>query len=463
MLAAGVRVLAAGSDPWLDEVWSLALTRSVSAPWDVVTSIRDTNNHALNTLWLLWVGESASPYAMRFLSLLFGTGSVALAGVLGARNGSREGLFAMALVGGSYLMVDASSEARGYAPMVFFALLAWVALEAGPLRDGARSGRWAAVFCGSVALGTLFQLSFVIAYGALCAGWVAQRLRGSLGPGEWVRDALKWHAVPLALYTALYVGWVRHVSIGGDALPTAFILERTAMLAVGIEGHALALKVGCAIAGAVLLVGLGIVVRRGIERAAVYGVGIVIAPALVLWWLEPSFLAPRYFGASIVLFLLLAAAVLGALARRGRRGMTLACVLLAFFLATNARTTAPLLHQGRGDFARALEIMDRESPAGPLEIGLRFHFRHRLLLEYFARTQAPNRELRLVAGDAWPRRGPEWLILAARQPGEVLGEHTKGPRGNSYERVASFEGLPGREPRWTLYRAVRGPGVRGPR
>ena len=35
-----VRLLAAGADLWLDEIWSIELARTVSSPLDVVTRIR---------------------------------------------------------------------------------------------------------------------------------------------------------------------------------------------------------------------------------------------------------------------------------------------------------------------------------------------------------------------------------------------------------------------------------------
>ena len=462
-LAACVRILAAGSDPWLDEVWSLALVGSFQSFSEVFTSVPETNNHLLNSLWLFWLGDGASAYAMRVPSLLLGTAAVALGGVLGARNSNREALLVMALLGGSYLMIDAASEARGYAPMAFFALLAWIALEAGFV-PGARSrGGWGAVFVASVVLGTLFQFSFVIAYAALSAGWLVQRLGDRPDARGWLREAGVWHAVPVVFYAVLYGVWVRHVSIGGDALPLQFVIERIAMLAVGIEGQGPALKWGASIAALVFVAAFGIGVQRDRPRAAIYFVGIIAAPAVLIAGLESSFLAPRYFGFSIVVFLIAGGGILGALATSGRWGAGVACVLLALFLAVNARTAAPLLYQGRGEYARALQLMDRESARGPLEIGLRLQFRHGMVLRYFAQQAVPERSLRFVTPEDWPRRGPEWLVVASRKVGETFGVETRGPRGNVYRRVEGFEGVPGREPAWFLYRAVRGPGERGRR
>ena len=189
-------------------------------------------------------------------------------------------------------------------------------------------------------------------------------------------------------------------------MPLQFVIERIAMLAVGIEGQGPALKWGASIAALVFVAAFGIGVQRDRPRAAIYFVGIIAAPAVLIAGLESSFLAPRYFGFSIVVFLIAGGGILGALATSGRWGAGVACVLLALFLAVNARTAAPLLYQGRGEYARALQLMDRESARGPLEIGLRLQFRHGMVLRYFAQAGRPGTFVcSFVTPEDWPRKG----------------------------------------------------------
>ena len=140
----------------------------------------------------------------------------------------------------------------------------------------------------------------------------------------------------------------------------------------------------------------------------------------------------------------------------------MATILLALFLVGNVQTSAPLLYKGRGDFTKALEIMDRESPNGPLEIGVRFHFRHSLLLDYYAKKTPLGRTIRFVSREDWPPRGTDWMILGVRSEAESLPPIFRGPEGNVYRLVAQFGGLVGREPPWFLYRAQRGPVPSGP-
>ena len=76
MVSAGLRLLAARGDLWLDELWSLSFARQMTSPLDVWTAIHHDNNHPLNTLYLFvvvhLVGAHASPMLFRLLSLVSG-------------------------------------------------------------------------------------------------------------------------------------------------------------------------------------------------------------------------------------------------------------------------------------------------------------------------------------------------------------------------------------------------------
>ena len=456
--SAVVRLLAAGADLWLDEIWSIELARTVSSPLDVVTRIRETNNHPLNTLWLSFTGDSTSRLWLRTPSLVFGVATVGLGGLLGASRGRLDAWIAMFLLGGSYLMIDTSAEARGYAPMAACALAAWLALETAERnrRQGRPQGLgWTLLFNASVVLGFLFQLSFALAYAALAGGWLMARLRHRPEPRRWVGEFMAWHALPLAVLALLYTFWVQHLAIGGDVFPTVRVLARTAMLTVGLDGGTPFMAIGAAIAALFFVAGIVVVARSSPERAVVYAIGITLAPAAALVSMEPSFLAPRYFLASVAFFLVLVSEVLAALARSSRAGAGLTAVLLALFGLGNAVLTAPLLSPARNNVARAIAIMQEDNPGAILDIGSRFAFRDQLLLDYHAKKMAPPVSLRFWTAENWPGRGPEWMILTVQSGAETVLPRVRGPRDNLYTQIARFEGLRGREPHWYLYRAER--------
>src|SRR5205823_152187 len=94
----------------------------------------------------------------------FGVGSAALAGQILSRRGRPHAIAAMILVSVSYPLIVYSSEARGYAPMVFFVLMAVSAHE-----RVLRSRTWPALiaFWTAAILGMLSHLTFLHAYVAI--------------------------------------------------------------------------------------------------------------------------------------------------------------------------------------------------------------------------------------------------------------------------------------------------------
>ena len=145
-----VRVLAAKNDLWFDEVWTLQLLREgVHSFGDVFTNIKHSNNHHLVSLWMWLVGQNASALTYRLPSVVASIGTVALAGLIGARRSWLEGCIAVILTSSSYLLVHYGTEARGYSLAIFFALLAWYALQRFEER---RSWIWTIVFWSAVVL-----------------------------------------------------------------------------------------------------------------------------------------------------------------------------------------------------------------------------------------------------------------------------------------------------------------------
>src|SRR5688572_7971464 len=181
LVAAGgaARVLALRTDFWLDEVWSYELARGVGSPLEVLTGLHHSNNHHLNTLFLVLLGPDLPHWGWyRLLSLAAGLGSIALFARIAGRRGPSEAWIAAALAASSYVLVFHSAEARGYALVVFFALLAYVQLEA---QMSAATWRRGALFGFTVLLGFLSHLQFVHVYAAAVA-WTSWRELRSKGP-----------------------------------------------------------------------------------------------------------------------------------------------------------------------------------------------------------------------------------------------------------------------------------------
>ncbi|TPW19343.1 MAG: hypothetical protein FD126_2778, partial [Elusimicrobia bacterium] len=168
LAGAALRSLGLGTDLWLDEIWNLNIARGFGYA-DILLRVPYDANQILNTLWLRLVGTPSWWGTYRLHSLAAGVATIALAHRAAARWGSLEGAAAAGFVSASYLLTVYSSEARGHAMMVCFALCAFVCLDAWlKTRSRAAHAGWAA----SVALGLLSHLMFAQAYAAF-ALWSA--------------------------------------------------------------------------------------------------------------------------------------------------------------------------------------------------------------------------------------------------------------------------------------------------
>jgi len=160
-----VRVFAAQNDLWFDEVWTLELLRErVHSFGDVFINVKHSNNHHLVSLWVWLVGQNASALMYRVPSVLASIGTVALAGFIGIRRSCLEECIAVTLTSWSYLLVHFGTAARGYSLAIFFALLAWYALQQFEER---RSWAWIIVFWSAVVLGFLAHLEFAVCFAGL--------------------------------------------------------------------------------------------------------------------------------------------------------------------------------------------------------------------------------------------------------------------------------------------------------
>jgi len=277
VVGAALRLAGMFDDFWLDEIWSLRIARSMRSVSDLLLSptARWDNNHPLITLVMYLTGERAAWWIWRIPSLLGGIGSIILAAVLLERTDRAAALLGTGMLALSYPLILYSSEARGYALAVFFALLALDAMDR-CLRHFSAAAML--VFITACLLGILSHLTFIHAYAGIFV-WSVRRV-GLSGKG---RAALvRLHALPLVFFVLVYFSFARHLSIGGapEQRPAPAVLESIGQL-LGLAGSAAAIVAG--ILGIVLLsVCIVALARRGCDLWIVVLVAAVISPALLL-------------------------------------------------------------------------------------------------------------------------------------------------------------------------------------
>jgi hypothetical protein len=452
IIAAGValRVATGFQSFWLDEIWSYYLAQDLESVWQVFTERRHDNNHVLNTLYIAAVGQHESGFAYRGLSLTSGSASLLLLGRIAARGGRAEWLAVLVLAAFSYPLVVASAQARGYAPAIFFALLAldWARPEAA---HRLRSGWAAVVFWTICAFGFLSHLTFVYAYAGILA-WTASRAWRAADTSERV-GWLRWHSVPVAMLVALYLGFYSELVIGGGDRD-----YDVAQVVSGVLGSAwVARSSGVLLLPAALLTLVVAVLAFGSLRGRreQFWIFLVCAVALVpaaVIFATPRLLYPRYFWASVPYLYLLAGLVLGALFARGGVGRALYAVVLIAFAVTHTARSVEHIGMGQTNYADTLAYLETHTEGDLISLSTDHDFRNSMVLRYYARYSQKPKTMAIRTRGSWVGAGPQWYLshswLAGRNPPEKL--ELEG--GRHFTRVARFDHGIGYGWTWFVYR-----------
>ena len=424
---------AARGDLWLVEIWSIDFARSAASAIDLF-AIHHDNNHVLNTLYLYLVRGLRATFVFRLLAVTCGFASVIAAGFAALEWGRAEAVWTMAVTGLSYPLVLYFSEARGYAPAIFFALVAFIILR----RSRGRNDLLPAIaFWVACALGVLAHLTFVAIVIAFAAGSLTWRS---------VSRMFVWHAPPLVMS----IGWVSYFSRDfvfgrGPVYSWRMVLDRGAAVLLGLPDGAQSI----AFAVYVVIVGAGTYVlwRRSDEMWIFGPVVCLLAPALLLVVAQPRYLYFRYFVVTFPFFYLLAVK----LAMEMRQRPVAVAIALLFFAGQLVRVTT-LVRVGRGHYRAALHRMVQDTTTERISVGSDDDVANGTVLRFYAADLPPSRVLRYIPIGEWATEPPEWFIYhtqdvnAAAPPGLTL----RGAGSYRFVQRFPFEGTSGME--WFLFR-----------
>lgn len=286
VVALALRLVNLDSGLWIDEIDSLV--SSFRPPLsEIVLEFPRDNRHpfysVLAHLAIMVFGES--PWVIRLPAVLFGTATVPLLYLLGARLGSRrEAFLAAALLAVSYHHVWFSQNARGYALLGCFAVLgAWLLLKA---LDDPRY-RYPVGYGVAIAFGAWTHLTMVfvaVGHAAACAvAWLWARAGRPVA--TWRRVALGFvlsGVFTLLLYAPVLgdvTNYFRNKPSGlrGISTPLWALAESGRMLLAGLGGAGAAAAL-VALAAAALLFGAGLLSYWRTQRLAL---GLFCIPGLV--------------------------------------------------------------------------------------------------------------------------------------------------------------------------------------
>lgn len=445
LLGTGLRVWGSLDEFWLDEIWSLRMVSSLPSPLGILTRLTHDNNHPLNSLFL-WLVEPTSHWTLyRTLAVAASVGALVLTVLLSRGRPPREAVTSVALMALSYPLVVYGSEARGYAPAMFFALAAFALLERArrPGAPGALGLFWSALVAGF-----LSHLTFAFVLVSLVLLSINLCLREGSGLRGLLASSGRLVAAPLLVTAALYYPYLRGFGFGdapGEAAPAVLRQWMTLLGGAprdGIVGTLSAIVIACFLA-----YGIWRAWRDG-DADWVFFLGILALPPLSVVVLRPPFLLVRYFVLTIPFLLLLLARAVGA----GPRGRWVAAALLIVALAGNVAHIAAFLRIGRGHYLEAVDYMLTHTQGPDVSVTSDHDFRNRMMLGFYVPRGGLPKKVIYTSLSALPPEGTEWLIRHSLERDPRLPAETQvGSLTYRLEYRAPFFGeLSGFH--WFLYR-----------
>jgi hypothetical protein len=368
-------------------------------------------------------------------------------------------------------MVHYGSEARGYAGLVLFLLLALVFLQRELERPDWRLRQGLGLAIG---LGLLSHLT--MAAGAAVLGawtvWVLGRRAGSLRHAAAATLAIFGPALAwtFAVGACVVVASLRHRFTLGGVTPfaPADFIDGYGGLIRGLLGVPdpvadlvpnLASATAClAAASAAIALAAYIWRARDSREVSLYVIAVIALPAATFLAEVPNVQFARYFLVSGTFFLIFLADALGDAWSRGGGPRIGAGVALCTMLLGHAVVLAAFFRDGRGHYTEAIARMAQEGRISDGNSNGRFsyasdhEFRTRTVVDFFAGKRGIAAEY--VRPDDWCRSPPQFMVIedaatAQRSAHLDLGPPACALRFTRGESFASSR-LSGRP--WTIYR-----------
>ncbi|MCA9062240.1 MAG: hypothetical protein KDA96_04255 [Planctomycetaceae bacterium] len=471
--AATIRWSVIRNDLWLDEVWSMHLASEADSPWAIFTSIHHDNNHHLCTLWLRLIGEQADPIWCRLPSLIAGVLGVVLIGILTWPAGRLAAICAMSLASTSTLLVQYSTEARGYSLALMFALAAhWTLrryLGASALDSDSDANTHApannvsnrshvashlgrsATPTGSRALPLLFgvlcllgaasHLTFLQYYFAAVYWSTAVVRSRHSNLLETTVSLLKLHWGALSGLGMLYFLDVRHLHFGGGPqLDAVRVLWNAVSVFLGgpLNDSVFKAIYLCLMLGGVSM-GLWQISRQRGQEWKFFACLFLLFIVCRVFLFPASMLFERYF----VVILGFTCIPLGIALEKllTGRGIHLIAGIAALWLIFigNIDHVHILRERGRGQYQPAIQLLTADAEE-LVSVSSDHPFRNRLLIEHYARAIGKEDQIQYQDLGDW-HTPPDWMIChqVPRDTDAPVHWLDKFGNGRSRIRVCGFE------------------------
>ena len=448
LIGAGLRIAGARGDLWLDEIWSWNIANDDVASYaEIFTKAKIDNNHFLNTIILRAIGPDASLFAYRVPAILAGVGSIIFAGLIGWRKSQTTAVIAALLVSVSYLMVHYSSEARGYAYLIFFCLVCHYALSRAIDSQGYL---WPALYAAVAVFGLLSHLTFV----CLLAGHVVWLVAAVARKELPLRRGLIVSGIQFVL-PALFLLWLWRVSLsgiktgGGDLTDLKHKIVEAFSLLVGAPISGWLIVIGLLAGFLIVVVSAWKQIESDFSQCAAY-FGLLAALGFSILVSAEGFIYVRYFLVAVPATYLLIAGYLSQLWEQDKSTRLASGLLLALFVGGNLYLTSQLIEKGRGQYSAALEMMRNETEGDAIFFASdEPAFRNVMLLRFYDQRSPSKKRLNPEGAQL-----PQWVIIHSPELVFEPDRYINDPAGNRYRlhKVFPYANLSGWN--WAVYKRV---------
>ena len=411
-----LRVICSWNDLWLDEIISIDLASQISGWQGILTEFLYDNNHYLNTAWVYPLGPDREPIWYRAPSVLAGVAVIPVVYWVLKPYGRFSQISAAILFSLSYVQIHYSSEARGYAFQLLFAVAAFGFMDRYH-RNNKTSMAIGFGICASLALlSHLLTINFLLA----CGFWsISFQSRQKLPPAKQIWRIAACLGLPLLTGALLYLTNVKHLQFGGGPkYDTLLILTGSWSLLLGVVTPGW-VRVFCGVA-AILLTAFTLRIHWNREEQAEQSsqswkfllLFLLLIPLLRIM-IPGTLLYTRYFLLQIA-FALMLLCIVGGYFLETSSAVQKAKLKNSFYLAIglvvllNLYSCIRLATHGRGDYRESLQAMTSEAGAQPTTIGLTNEILDGPIIKFFRSTKSlENRQIQISPLEDQP----DWIIV----------------------------------------------------
>lgn len=441
-------LFAARGDLWLDEIWSVFFAEAAVSPWDILTRFKHDNNHVLNTLYLYVIGRQQDLMLYRGLAIASGIGSLLILRKIALRWGPGESVIVVLLAGTSSPLLLYFSEARGYAPAIFFGLLSFFLLHECQRRS--HPLRLVLFWCASI-LGVLSHLTFIIVFLSLAIFTLHYELRIDAPFARRSLQVGKYLLVPGVFIAFFYLFYAMDMTIGGGpAVDKFMVLAQGADSFVGVPDAVRYLGIPLILLPVLWF--LVLLFREGDREWSFYGSALLFAPALAIMLAGSNYFNYRYIIVCVPFYYLVISRLLAKASRAEAKAYHyLTFLVLGLYLIGQAFRLVPFFEHGRGSYRPVLSEMAKTSSRAMITVGSDNDFRNKMLIEFYARFLDDRKDLRYVDQQFWASEPPEWIILHSLDEANVPEPWISTADGRMYrlKKTERFSGNSGFS--WFLY------------